>query len=84
MELAKNDTVVPLVPNRDAIEILESALALAKTGEIDGAVILLSHTDGTTSDRWGQGTGFWWIRMIGAAEIWKRRYMDRYMVTTEE
>lgn len=84
MELVKNDTVAPLVPNRDAIEILESALALAKTGEIDGAVILLSHTDGSTSDRWGQGAGFWWIRMIGCAEVWKRRYVDKYMETTRE
>ena len=81
MELVKPSTV-ELVPNRDAIEILESALALAKAGEIDGAVIILSHTDGSTSDRWGQGKGFWWVKMLGAAEVWKRRYIDKFEETT--
>ena len=82
MELVKSEPVT-LVPNQDAIAILESALALAKAGEVDGVVILLSHADGTTSDRWGQGAGFWWVKMLGCAEVWKRRYIDKYAEMTE-
>lgn len=81
MELVKPPPV-EMVVHRDAVEILESALALAKAGEIDGAVILLSHTDGTTSDRWGTGKGFWWVKMLGAAEVWKKRYIDKFEETT--
>lgn len=77
MELVKPGPV-EMVVHRDAVEILESALALAKAGEIDGAVILLSHTDGTTSDRWGTGKGFWWVKMLGAAEVWKKRYIEKF------
>jgi hypothetical protein len=75
---------VELVPNRDAIEILEGALALARAGEVDGAVVLLSHADGSTSDRWGHGKGFWWVKMLGASVVWQRRYIDRFAATAEE
>jgi hypothetical protein len=83
LKLAESEPV-PLVPNSDVIAVLEGALALAKAGEIDGAVILLSHTDGSTSDRWGQGTGFWWVKMLGAATFWQHRYIERFMQEAEE
>jgi hypothetical protein len=83
LESVKNEPVV-LVPNRQAIEILEGALELARAGEVDGVVILLSHTDGSTSNRWGQGKGFWWVKMLGAAEVWKWRYSQTYQAKSGE
>ncbi len=72
------DNVAEMVPQPTVVETLEKALAEARRGEIDGVVLLISHSDGTTSDRWGQGKGFWWIRMVGCAEVWKKRYIERY------
>jgi hypothetical protein len=72
------DNVAEMVPQPNVADLLEKTLEMARRGEIDGAVLLLSHSDGTTSDRWAFGPGFGWVSMVGCAEVWKRRFIARY------
>ncbi len=72
------DNVAEMVPQPNVADLLASAAEMARRGEIDGAVLLLSHSDGTTSDRWAFGPNFGWVPMVGCAEVWKRRFIARY------
>ena len=70
--------IVEMCPQPNVVAILEETLEMARKGEIDGVVLILSHTDGDTSDRWALGANFFWMKMLGAAEAWKHRYIRRY------
>ena len=72
------DNVAEMVPQPNVADLLESAAEMARRGEIDGAVLLLSQSDGTTSDRWAFGPNFGWVPIVGCAEVWKRRFIARY------
>jgi len=72
------DNVAEMAPQPNVEEMLIAAGDMARRGEIDGAVLLLSHSDGTTSDRWAFGPNFGWVPMVGCAEVWKRRFIAQY------
>ncbi len=69
---------VTMTPHPNVVEFLERTLEEAKRGEIDGIVMLLSHPDGETSDRWASGPNFYWVRLLGCAELWKSRYIRHF------
>lgn len=69
---------VEMVPQPNVAALVEDVAAMVRRGEVDGVVILLSHPDGATSDRWAFGPNFRWVDMVGCGEVWKRRFIARY------
>lgn len=77
MKLVTND-VAEMVPQPNIVELLENTLKNARDGKLDGVVLLLSWSEGGTSDSWAFGPEFKWVPMVGCAEVWKRRFIARY------
>lgn len=67
-----------MVPHPGIVSLLEQALEQARKGEIDGVVLLIHYPNGETSDRWATSPNFFWVHMLGVAELWKRRWMARF------
>jgi len=74
--------VDPLVPvtatNENVVEFLREALSMAERGDVRGAVLVMEHADGTTSDRWALAAGFYPQKLLGAIFQCMTRFAARY------
>jgi hypothetical protein len=51
---------------------------MAERGDVRGAVLVMEHADGTTSDRWALAAGFYPQKLLGAIFQCMTRFAARY------
>ena len=66
--------------NENVVQLLWDVLAMAEAGEVHGAVVILEHHDGFSSDRWATMGGLFPNKMVGAIY----RCLARYTAHTEQ
>lgn len=62
---------------QSVIEVLKEMLTLAEEGHVDGVAVILSHIDGTWTDRGSETMEF--SKMIGRFEIMKHRWITQHL-----
>lgn len=72
-----NIVEIKKTPNQFAIEALESALELAKSGAVVGVAIAMRYEDGSTGNCFAQGPAG--IALIGELELLKVEIMKGYI-----
>lgn len=60
------------------IEMLERALDEARRGDIVSLILILEHSDRTTSSRWATAAMMLPTQLLGAIEVCKRDWLVRY------
>lgn len=72
-----------IATNEIVVNFLRDALKMAEAGDVRGAVLVMEHADGTTSDRWSLAAGFYPQKLLGAIFQCITRFAARYEVSNE-
>lgn len=62
---------------QSVVEVLQEMLALAEAGGVDGVAIIVSHVDGTWTNRGSEHMEF--SRLVGRFEIMKHQWIAEHL-----